>query len=67
MTTETFHREEVSAFGLCANCEHARVIQSAKGSSFLLCELSQTDARFPKYPRLPVLTCSGYSPEQKNS
>lgn len=26
----------------------------------MLCELSKTDPRFPKYPRLPVLACPGY-------
>ncbi|HTP69181.1 MAG TPA: hypothetical protein VMJ35_09795 [Dongiaceae bacterium] len=46
--------------GLCADCTHARVIESAKGSHFLLCQLSQTDPSFPKYPRLPVLRCSGH-------
>jgi hypothetical protein len=48
-------------FGLCASCLHARQIESAKGSQFLLCQLSQSDPSFPKYPRLPVLTCPGYS------
>jgi len=46
--------------GLCANCVHARPVESAKGTQFLLCQLSQSDPRFPKYPRLPVLSCSGY-------
>lgn len=46
--------------GLCASCLHARQVESAKGSQFLLCQLSQSDPRFPKYPRLPVLSCSGY-------
>jgi hypothetical protein len=50
------------AFGLCADCRHARLIASAKGSRFLLCQLSEGDPRFPKYPRLPVLSCSGYIP-----
>jgi hypothetical protein len=50
--------------GLCANCGHARVIESARGSKFVLCGLAATDARFPKYPRLPVLQCVGYSPKQ---
>jgi hypothetical protein len=36
------------------------MIESAKGSHFLLCQLSQSDSRFPKYPPLPVLTCAGY-------
>jgi len=48
------------ALGLCAECRYAQRIASSKGSTFLLCALSRTDARFPKYPRLPVLSCSGY-------
>jgi hypothetical protein len=46
--------------GLCADCVHAREIESSRGSRFLLCELSRTDPRFAKYPRLPVLKCAGY-------
>jgi hypothetical protein len=46
--------------GLCADCIHARVVESSKGSAFLLCQLSKTDPQFPKYPRLPVWSCSGY-------
>jgi len=46
--------------GLCSSCLHAQRIESSKGSVFLLCELSKTDSRFPKYPRLPVLSCAGY-------
>jgi GrpB-like predicted nucleotidyltransferase (UPF0157 family) len=49
-----------TAAGLCADCVHARHIESDRNSVFLLCHLSLTDARFPKYPRLPVLTCSGH-------
>jgi len=26
----------------------------------MLCSLSKTDPRFPKYPSLPVGSCSGY-------
>ena len=37
-----------------------RRIESDRGSIFYLCERSATDARFPKYPRLPVLQCVGY-------
>jgi hypothetical protein len=47
--------------GLCADCLHARLIESSKGSQFLLCQLSQSDPSFPKYPRLPILACTGYS------
>ena len=50
-----------SRLGLCADCLHARLIESAKGSQFLLCQLSQSDPSFPKYPRLPILACAGYS------
>jgi hypothetical protein len=46
--------------GLCGDCTHARRIRTDKGSAFLQCQLSFTDSRFVKYPRLPVLTCSGY-------
>ena len=49
--------------GLCADCLHARHIESSKGSQFLLCQLSQSDPSFPKYPRLPILACAGYSPK----
>jgi hypothetical protein len=48
--------------GLCSTCRHARQVVSGKGSRFVLCELSRTDARFPRYPRLPVLACTGYQP-----
>jgi hypothetical protein len=46
--------------GLCAECVHARLIASDRGSTFLQCQLSFTDPGFAKYPRLPVFTCSGY-------
>jgi hypothetical protein len=38
-----------------------REIRNDRGSVFLMCLLSKTDPRFPKYPRLPVLSCEGYS------
>jgi len=53
----------LSAVGLCLSCRHARRIESARDSTFWLCQLSATDARFPKYPRFPVLRCPGYEPE----
>jgi hypothetical protein len=49
------------AAGLCATCKHAKRMESDRGSTFLLCQLALSDARFPKYPRLPVKSCSGYS------
>jgi hypothetical protein len=49
--------------GLCENCRHARRIESDRGSIFFMCELSLEDSQFAKYPRLPVLVCSGYRPK----
>jgi hypothetical protein len=46
--------------GLCDACAHARLVTSGRGSEFLLCERSRTDARYPRYPRLPVVVCAGY-------
>jgi len=45
---------------LCESCRHCREVFSAKGSRFLLCLLSQTDIRFVKYPRQPVMRCDGH-------
>jgi hypothetical protein len=36
------------------------VIESRKGSRFVLCERSRTDPAFPRYPPLPVVRCGGY-------
>ena len=46
--------------GLCSKCRHSRQIRSDRGSVFYLCQRSLTDAAFPKYPRLPVIRCSGF-------
>jgi hypothetical protein len=47
--------------GLCGHCINARIIETQRGSTFLRCQLSFTDPRFAKYPRLPVRICSGYA------
>jgi hypothetical protein len=39
-----------------------RKIVSGRGSQFLLCQKSQSDARFAKYPSQPIARCSGYEP-----
>lgn len=52
-----------SSVGLCATCAHACRIESDRGSIFVRCELSFEDSQFAKYPRLPVLECSGYLPK----
>jgi len=48
------------ASSLCETCQHMREIISPKGSRFLLCGLSKSDARFPKYPPQPLTHCAGY-------
>ncbi len=58
------HKPDSQSTGLCADCLHSRRIESARGSVFILCNLSFTDARFLKYPRLPILSCEGYSPKE---
>ena len=47
--------------GLCETCAHVQVVISARQKTFYLCRLSASDARFPKYPSLPVRACDGYS------
>ena len=48
--------------GLCESCANVKVVETRKGSRFYLCQLSEVDPRFPKYPRIPVLHCIGYTP-----
>lgn len=47
--------------GLCVDCARVRVITSRTGSNFYLCERSRLDPSFPRYPRLPVSNCRGYT------
>jgi hypothetical protein len=63
MAAETDDKPISAKPGLCQNCHHARRIESDRGSIFFRCELSFEDSRFAKYPRLPVLVCSGYQPK----
>ena len=48
--------------GLCGRCEHVQRVNSARASTFYLCWLSLVDSRFARYPALPVVTCSGFTP-----
>jgi hypothetical protein len=47
--------------GLCATCEHLRLVAS-KRSVFVRCGLAETDPAFPRYPPLPVRACRGWRP-----
>jgi hypothetical protein len=58
-TRDEANLERVRA-GLCADCVHARQIESDRGAKFYLCELSAVDPAYRKYPALPVLRCAGY-------
>jgi hypothetical protein len=55
-TTAVFDRS------LCQSCQWMRMIVSGRGSQFLLCQKSQSDPRFAKYPPQPIARCSGYEP-----
>jgi hypothetical protein len=48
--------------GLCSRCAHARIQQSARGSTFWRCARADSDERFRRYPPLPVRTCTGHEP-----
>jgi hypothetical protein len=48
-------------------CSSVREIVSpkAKGSRFLLCQLSQTNPDYPKYAPQPVVRCDGYQKKER--
>jgi hypothetical protein len=46
--------------GLCARCRHAHRQSTRRGSTFWRCQRAETDARFTRYPRLPVRVCPGF-------
>jgi len=46
--------------GLCADCVHARRIESSRGSIFYMCLRAEHEPEFRKYPTLPVRTCGGH-------
>lgn len=50
----------MTAAGLCETCTHAQIVTSSKGSSFVLCRVSEVNPAFRRYPRLPVIACPGY-------
>jgi len=53
--------------GLCGSCRHCRLVESSRGSVFVFCELALRDPTFPKYPRLPVLSCHGYEKKDEGA
>jgi hypothetical protein len=56
-------QQERARAGLCADCVHARRIESDRGAIFYLCELAAVNTAYRKYPALPVLRCAGFQPK----
>jgi hypothetical protein len=51
---------------LCETCSRQKEIISGTGSRFLLCQLSQTDRRFQKYPPQPLIRCEGFKESEES-
>ena len=51
---------------LCETCFFVREIMTPKGSRFRLCQLSQSNAVYAKYPPQPVVRCHGYQNKEKS-
>jgi hypothetical protein len=50
---------------LCETCAYMREVVTPKGSRFLLCQLSQTNPLYSKYPPQPVVRCDGYRQKEQ--
>jgi hypothetical protein len=61
-TGERAQRGGPPGAGLCDSCRHQQLVRNTRGSSFSLCLRSRTDPSYPRYPRIPVLSCPGYEP-----
>jgi len=46
--------------GLCADCQHAKLNETRRGTAYLRCTRAAWDSRLPRYPRLPVAQCVGF-------
>ena len=46
--------------GLCFNCRWMRSTANRRGSVFFRCARAEDDARYVRYPPLPVLSCPGH-------
>ncbi|MBI3803264.1 MAG: hypothetical protein HY282_05825 [Nitrospirae bacterium] len=55
---------DIDQIGLCRECAHAKVVRSAKGSLFYFCRRNDTDPSYPKYPPLPIFSCSGFETDR---
>jgi hypothetical protein len=46
--------------GLCRACQHAKLNETRRGTTYLRCTRAEWDSRLPRYPRLPVVECEGF-------
>lgn len=46
--------------GLCETCVHGHRIDTDRGTRYWRCRRAEVDARFARYPSLPVLACAGW-------
>jgi hypothetical protein len=47
--------------GLCGRCRFARTQVGSGGNRFWRCSRSDEDRDYPRYPRIPVITCPGFA------
>ncbi len=59
-TSGTRGADAARLVGLCARCRHARTQPTSRGSIFWRCLRAETDARYVRYPPLPVRACPGF-------
>src|SRR5262245_5288309 len=59
LETKVAGRTRMMMQSLCETCRNVREVRASR-SRFLLCELSVTNATFPKYPPQPVVRCEGF-------
>ena len=59
-TRVRMHSENEPDRNLCNTCIHRKEIRNDRGSLFIMCMRSFREPEYPKYPRLPVVSCPGY-------
>src|SRR5258705_12125664 len=50
----------MTAVGLCFTCRWMRSTANRRGSVFFRCSRAEEDARYVRYPPLPVQSCPGF-------
>lgn len=46
--------------GQCPQCRHVKLLESDRGSVFVMCRRASEDPRLRKYPPQPQLTCRAF-------